>query len=64
MKYWTMDYPLETTNLINRTFVDDSRKEKLIKFVQSERFIHEKGMSLADVEQKMKEKEITYYSGN
>ncbi len=57
MKYWTMDSPLENTNLVNRTFVDDSRKEKIIKFVQSEDFVHEKGMSLADVEQQMKEKE-------
>ena len=58
MKYWTMDSPLESTNLMNRTFVDDSRREKIIKFVQSEDFIHEKGMSLADVEQRMKENEI------
>ena len=58
MKYWTMDSPLENTNLVNRTFVDDSRREKIIKFVQSEDFIHEKGMSLADVEQRMKENEI------
>ena len=58
MKYWTMDSPLEITNLVNRTFVDNSRREKIIKFVQSEDFIHEKGMSLADVEQRMKEKEI------
>ena len=58
MKYWTMDSPLENTNLVNRTFVDDSRKEKIIKFVQSEEFVHKKGMSLADVEQQMKEKEI------
>ncbi len=57
MKYWTMDSPLENTNLVNRTFVDDSRREKIIKFVQSEDFVHEKGMSLADVEQQMKEKE-------
>ena len=58
MKYWTMDSPLENTNLVNRTFVDDSRKEKIIKFVQSEDFVHIKGISLADVEQQMKEKEI------
>ena len=58
MKYWTMDSPLENTNLVNRTFVDDLRKEKIIKFVQSEDFVHKKGMSLADVEQQMKEKEI------
>ncbi|MBO4439978.1 MAG: hypothetical protein J5798_11575 [Spirochaetaceae bacterium] len=58
MKYWTMDSPLENTNLVNRTFVDDSRKEKIIKFVQSEDFVHKKGMSLADVEQQMKEKKI------
>lgn len=53
-----MDSPLENNNLVNRTFVDDSRREKIIKFVQTEDFIHEKGMSLADVEQRMKEKEI------
>jgi len=57
MKYWTMDDPLETTNLVNRTFVDDSRREKIIKFVQSEGFVHEKGMSLADVEQQMRTRE-------
>ena len=28
MKYWNKDSPLEDTNLVNRTFVDDSRKEK------------------------------------
>ncbi|MBO7122837.1 MAG: hypothetical protein J6V90_06115 [Treponema sp.] len=54
MKYWTMDSPLENTNLVNRTFVDDSRREKIITFVQSEGFVHKKGMSLADVEQQMR----------
>jgi len=55
MKYWTMTYPLENTDLINRTFIDKERQERIINFVQSKAFVHEKGMSLADIEQKIGE---------
>jgi len=27
MKYWTMTYPLENTDLINRTFIDKERRK-------------------------------------
>lgn len=53
MKYWSMDFPTNNTNLINRTFVDDNRKNKIIDFVKSEHFIHHTGMSLYDVEKDM-----------
>lgn len=53
MKYWSMDFPTEKTNLINRTFIDDARKSKIIDFVKSDRFFHRKGMSLHDVEEDM-----------
>ena len=33
-KYWSMDFPTVNTNLINRTFIDDERKAKIVKFVQ------------------------------
>jgi len=29
MKYWTMGWPAEQTTLINRTYVDDQRREVL-----------------------------------
>ena len=54
MKYWTMDSPLENTDLINRTYVDDVKRASIAEFVQSDRFTHKKGMSLADVEKEMK----------
>ena len=34
-KYWSMDFPTVNTNLINRTFIDDERKAKIKKFVQT-----------------------------
>ena len=49
MKYWTMDFPLENTDLINRTYADDSLKEQIAKIVQSSDFKFEKGMSLDDI---------------
>lgn len=49
-KYWSMDFPTVNTNLINRTFIDDERKAKLVKFVQSSAFKHVYKMSLRDVE--------------
>lgn len=49
MKYWTMDFPLENTDLINRTYVDDSLKEQIKKYVQSPDFKFEKGMTLDDI---------------
>ena len=53
-KYWSMDFPTENTNLINRTFVDDERKAKIIKFVQTPSFKHVYKMSLEDIEKQMK----------
>lgn len=50
-KYWSMDFPTTNTNLINRTFLDDDRKAKIIEFVQSPDFKHKYGMSLRDVEE-------------
>ena len=49
MKYWTMDFPLENTDLINRTYADDSLKEQIKKYVLSPDFKFEKGMSLDDI---------------
>ena len=49
MKYWTMDFPLENTDLINRTYVDDSKKEQIAKYVQSPDFKFKKGMTLDDI---------------
>ena len=49
MKYWTMDFPLENTDLINRTYVDDSLKEQIAKYVQAPDFKFEKGMTLDDI---------------
>lgn len=54
MKYWTMDNPLEHTDLINRTYVDDAKRASIAQFVQSDKFVHKKGMSLADVEEEMR----------
>ncbi len=52
-KYWFMDFPTTNTNLINRTFIDDDRKSKIVEFVQSPGFRHKYGMSLKDVEEQM-----------
>ena len=49
MKYWTMDFPLENTDLINRTYADDSLKEQIAKYVRSPDFKFEKGMTLDDI---------------
>lgn len=49
MKYWTMDFPLENTDLINRTYADNSLKEQIAKYVQSPDFKFEKGMTLDDI---------------
>ncbi len=49
MKYWTMDFPLENTDLINRTYADDSLKEQITNYVQSPDFKFEKGMSLDNI---------------
>ena len=59
-KYWSMDFPTTNTNLINRTFVDDARKSKIIDFVQTPGFKHMYGMSLKDVEEQM----ITSFKGD
>lgn len=49
-KYWSMDFPTTNTNLINRTFIDEERKSRIVKFVQSPAFKHVYKMSLRDVE--------------
>lgn len=49
-KYWSMDFPTENTNLINRTFIDEKRKSNIIKFVQSKDFKYLYHMSLYDIE--------------
>lgn len=49
MKYWTMDFPLENTDLINRTYVDEQFRAKIASYVQSTVFVHKQGMSLEDV---------------
>ena len=53
-KYWSMDFPTENTDLINRTFIDEERKAKIVKFVQTPDFKHVYKMSLRDVEEQMK----------
>lgn len=52
-KYWSMDLPTENTDLINRTFIDEERKAKIVKFVQSPAFKHVYKMSLEDVEKQL-----------
>ncbi len=54
MKYWTMDFPLENTDLINRTYADEQFRAKVASYVQSTAFVHKEGMSLEDVEREMK----------
>lgn len=59
MKYWTMDDPLENTDLINRTYADDEKRRRIAEFVQSDiGFEYEGGMSLADIEYQMKDEKI------
>lgn len=52
-KYWTMAFPTDGTTLINRTFVDEERKAKIVKFVQTSSFKHVYKMSLEDVENQL-----------
>ncbi len=54
-KYWSMDFPTENTNLINRTFIDEDRKTKIVQFVQSPDFKFHYKMSLKDIEAQYKE---------
>ncbi|MBP5602347.1 MAG: hypothetical protein J6X78_06435 [Treponema sp.] len=56
MKYWTMDFPLENSDLINRTYADEQFRAKVASFVQSPAFVHKKGMTLADVEKQILER--------
>lgn len=49
MKYWTMDAPVENTDLINRTYIDNSKRKTITDFVQSGKFNFKKGMSLKDI---------------
>ena len=56
-KYWSMDFPTVNTNLINRTFIDEERKAKIVKFVQTPAFKHVYKMSLRDAEIQIKEKQ-------
>ncbi len=62
MKYWTMDEPLENTDLINRTYADDEKRRRIAEFVQSDKgFEYEGGMSLADIECQMMMTEFRAY---
>ena len=49
MKYWTMDFPLENTDLINRTYVDEDLRSRMSAFVKSPDFCFKYGMSMQDV---------------
>ena len=53
-KYWTMAFPTDGTTLVNRTFIDDERKAKIVEFVQTPAFKHVYKMSLKDVEEQCK----------
>lgn len=48
-KYWTMDFPIENTDLINRTYNNDELKIKLTMFIKSANFKYEKGITLNDI---------------
>ena len=48
-----MAFPTDGTTLINRTFIDEERKAKIVKFVQTPAFKHVYKMSLEDVEKQM-----------
>ena len=52
-KYWSMDFPTVNTNLINRTFIDEERKAKIVKFIQTPAFKYFYKMSLEDVENQL-----------
>ena len=52
-KYWSMDFLTTKTNLINRTFVDEKRKENIVRFVQSKDFKIIYHMDLYDIEYQM-----------
>lgn len=51
-QYWTMDKNLEDTTLINRTFLDNGRCERVKRYTMSENYIHEHGETLYQVEQR------------
>ena len=53
-----MDFPTVNTNLINRTFINEERKAKIVKFVQTPAFKHVYGMSLKDVEKQMNNEDL------
>lgn len=52
-KYWTMDFPLEKTDLINRTFNDDFLKAQLSNYILGGSFVFRKGMTLEDIRREM-----------
>ena len=56
MKYWTMDFPLEKTDLINRAYIDNKFRSQLSEFVKSADFQYVRGMSLSDIKAKMEER--------
>lgn len=57
LKYWTMDDPLENTDLINRTYNDDEKRRRVAEFVQADKgFEYVRGMSLVDIERQMKDR--------
>lgn len=54
-KYWIMETDAKDTTLINRTYFDDNKKEKIRKFINSKEFTYQKAMTLKDIERKMGE---------
>lgn len=58
MKYWTMDFPLENTDLINRAYIDNIFRNKMSAFVKSSDFQYVQGMCLDDIKKKMNQKEL------
>jgi len=48
-RYWIMEENPNETTLINRTYRDSNIVDEIRKYVNSERFIHKKGMSLEDI---------------
>lgn len=48
-RYWIMEENPYDTTLINRTYRDNSILEEIRKYVNSDRFVHKKGMSLDDI---------------
>lgn len=53
MKYWTMDFPIEKTDLLNRAYFDENLRAQIAEFVQSENFVFKQGMSLGEVREQM-----------